>query len=77
METEIIPRAGKQIVANERSVASYKEKVKSLDAQIDALYKTQQLKIEQTENYVKQAKLKFVSDSINLKAAETELTIAK
>ncbi len=77
MDPEIVPRAGKQIQAKEQSVASYMEKIKSLDAQIDALYKTQQLKIEQTENYVKQAKLKIVSDSINLKAAETEFTIAK
>lgn len=77
MDPEIVPRAGKQITAKEQSVASYMEKVKSLDAQIDALYKTQQLKIEQTENYVKQAKLKIESDSINLKAAETEYSIAK
>ena len=77
MDPEIVPRAGKQIIAKEQSVASYMEKVKSLDAQIDALYKTQQLKIEQTENYVKQAKLKIESDSINLKAAETEYSIAK
>lgn len=77
MDPEIIPRAGKQIMAKEQSVTSYMEKVKSLDAQIDALYKTQELKIEQTGNYVKQAKLKIESDSINLKAAETEYSIAK
>ena len=77
MDPEIVPRAAKQIQAKEQSVASYMEKVKALDAQIDALYKTQELKIEQTENYVKQAKLKIESDSINLKAAETEYSIAQ
>ncbi len=77
MDPKIIPRAAKQIQAKEQSVASYMEKVKALDAQIDALYKIQKLKIEQTENYVKQAKLKIVSDSINLKASETEYSIAQ
>ena len=37
MDPEIVPRAGKQIIAKEQSVASYMEKVKSLDAQIYAL----------------------------------------
>ena len=77
MDPEIVPRAGKQIAAKEQSVASYIEKIKALDAQIDALYKTQQLKIKQAENYVKQVKFKIESDSINLKAAETEYSIAK
>jgi membrane fusion protein, adhesin transport system len=77
MDPEIVPRAGKQIKAKEQSVASYMEKVKALDAQIDALYKIQKLKIEQTENYIKQATLKIESDSINLKAAETEYSIAQ
>ena len=77
MDPEIIPRAGKQIQAKEQSVASYMEKVKALDAQIDALDETRKAKIEQTENYVKQSKLKIVSDSINLNATETEYSIAK
>lgn len=77
MDPEIVPRAGKQIRAKEQSVASYMEKVKALDTQIDALNKTQKLKIEQTENYAKQAALKIASDSINLKAAETEYSIAQ
>ncbi len=77
MDPEIVPRAGKQIMAKEQSVSSYMGKVKALDAQIDALYKTQQLKSEQTKNYVKQSKLKIESDSINLKAAESEYSIAK
>ena len=77
MDPEIVPRAAKQIQAKEQSVASYMEKVKAMDAQIDALYRTQKLKIEQTENYVKQARLKIESDSIHLKAAETEYSIAQ
>lgn len=77
MDPEIVPRAGKQIQAKEQSVTSYIEKVKALDAQIGALNKIQKLKIEQTENYIKQAALKIASDSIDLKAAETEYSIAQ
>ncbi|MFT7298367.1 MAG: adhesin transport system membrane fusion protein [Sphingobacteriales bacterium] len=77
MDPEIVPRAGKQIKAKEQSVSSYMEKVKALDAQIYALLKTQKLKIEQTENYIKQGQLKIESDSINLKATETEYSIAQ
>lgn len=77
MDPEIVPRAGKQIEAKEQSVASYAEKIRALDMQINALNKTQVLKLEQAENYLKQAKLKIVSDSIFLQAAKSEYEIAK
>jgi membrane fusion protein, adhesin transport system len=77
MDPGIVPRTEKQISAKEQSVSSYMEKVRALDAQIDALYKTQKLKIEQSENYIKQSLLKVQSDSINLMAAETEYSIAQ
>ncbi|MEQ8423736.1 MAG: biotin/lipoyl-binding protein, partial [Cyclobacteriaceae bacterium] len=77
MDPGIVPRAAKQIEAKELSVGSYTEKVKALDLQIDALYQTQILKIEQSENYIKQGRLKIQSDSIELKAAETQYAIAQ
>lgn len=77
MDPELVPRATKQIQAKEQSVASYMEKVKALDDQIDALIKTQALKLEQNSNYIQQARLKIVSDSINLKAVESEYSIAQ
>ena len=77
MDPDIVPRAGKQIKAKEQSVASYMEKVKAMDIQINALITTQKLKIEQAVNYVRQARLKIVSDSINLKASESEYSIAQ
>ncbi len=66
-----------QISAKESSVRAYMEKVKSLDAQIDALLETQELKEKQAQNYIQQAKLKIQSDSIDLEAAKTNLKIAE
>lgn len=76
-DPQLLQRTEQQIKAKELSVRSYMEKVKSLDNQIDALIKTKQLKMDQTLNYVKQARLKILSDSIDLEAAITNLDIAK
>lgn len=65
-----------QLKAKEFAVDSYMEKVKALDNQIDALAQTAQLKLQQTENKLKQAKLKVISDSIDFKAAQINFTIA-
>lgn len=77
MDPEIVPRAEKQIKAKESSVSSYMDKIRALDAQIDALYRTQKLKIEQAQNYYLQSKLKIESDSMSLKAADSEYLIAQ
>ena len=62
MDPGIVPRAAKQIEAKELSVDCYSNKVRALDQQINALYQTQKLKIEQSENYIKQGRLKIQSD---------------
>ena len=77
MDPGIVPRAARQIKAKEQSVISYQKKVKSLDLQLVALRQTQKLKMEQSENYIKQGRLKIVSDSMDLKAAETEYEIGQ
>ena len=59
------------------TVASYGEKVRSLENQIAALQNERILKLEQTRNKLIQAKLKVQSDSIDLEAAKTNITIAE
>ncbi|MFT5512809.1 MAG: adhesin transport system membrane fusion protein [Bacteroidia bacterium] len=66
-----------QIKSKELTVNSYMEKVKSLDSQIDALLQTKKLKRQQALNYIKQAQLKILSDSMDLQAAETNLVVAQ
>lgn len=76
-DPQLLDRTEMQIKAKEATVLSYMEKVKSMDKQIDALIKTKNLKLEQAENYLKQAHLKVKTDSIDLVAAQTNISIAE
>ena len=76
-DPQLLSRTEEQIKSKEFTVNSYMEKVKSIDNQIDAMIATKRLKIEQAKNYIKQAELKIQSDSIDLKAAGTNLKIAE
>jgi multidrug resistance efflux pump len=76
-DPQLVERTGMQIDAKGMAVTSYKEKVKSLSAQIGALKNERRLKLEQAENKLIQARLKVQSDSIDLEAARTNLKIAE
>lgn len=75
-DPNLLSNTEQQIQSKELTVKSYMEKVNSLDNQIDALIKTKHLKIEQAQNYIKQAELKILSDSVDLVAAKTNYEIA-
>lgn len=75
-DPQLLTRTEDQIKSKELAVKSYMEKVKSLDSQIDALLNTKKLKLEQAENYLKQAHLKILSDSIDYEASKTNYDIA-
>lgn len=76
-DPQLLERTEEQIKAKELAVNSYMSKVQALDGQIDALIKTKKLKIEQANNYLRQAHLKIMSDSIDLEAAKTNYNIAE
>lgn len=76
LDPELLQKTEQQVKAKELTVSSYMEKVKALDSQVDALLSNKKLKIQQAQNKLKQALLKVQSDSIALKAAETDYTIA-
>jgi len=76
-DPELLSRTEQQITSKEMAVNSYMEKVRSLDTQINALNKTQNLKMDQALNYIRQAELKVASDSIDLEAARINYTIAE
>ncbi len=76
-DPNLVERTGQQIKAKEMSVTSYEEKVKALNTQIGALANERSLKLEQARNKLLQAKLKVKSDSIDLEAAKTNISIAQ
>ena len=76
-DPQLIERTELQIEAKTRTVASYAEKVNSLNNQIEALQRERVLKLEQARNKLIQSKLKVQSDSIDLEAAKTNITIAQ
>lgn len=75
-DPKLLDRTQQQINSKKLSVSSYIEKIKALDNQIDALSKTQALKLEQSKNYIQQVYLKIKTDSIDLEAANTNYSIA-
>ncbi|SNY94638.1 HlyD family secretion protein [Flagellimonas pacifica] len=76
-DPNLVERTGQQIQAKNMAVTSYQEKVKALDTQIGALFNERKLKLEQAKNKLMQSKLKVQSDSIDLAAAKTNITIAQ
>ena len=76
-DPDLVTRTGKQIKAKSMAVDSYQEKVRALETQIGALSQELGLKSEQVKNKLTQSKLKVQSDSIDLEAVKTNLTIAE
>ena len=73
----LVERTGEQIVAKENAVTSYRGKVGALGTQIKAINSERALKMQQAQNKLRQARLKVTSDSIDLEAAGTNLSIAQ
>ncbi|SHG51145.1 HlyD family secretion protein [Flagellimonas flava] len=76
-DPNLVERTGKQVKAKSMAVTSYQEKVKALNVQISALTNERGLKLQQARNKLIQSKLKVQSDSIDLEAAKTNITIAE
>ena len=76
-DPKLMSRTGQQIVAKNASVTSYEGKVKALRNQMGALSNERALKLEQAKNKLLQANLKVQSDSIDLEAAKTNISIAQ
>lgn len=73
----LLDRTKLQIQAKSSSVQAYEGKINALGQQIVALQKERRLKLEQAKNKLLQSKLKVQSDSIDLEAAKTNVTIAQ
>ncbi|MGD1842939.1 MAG: HlyD family secretion protein [Thermonemataceae bacterium] len=72
----LIERTKAQLDNKVRSVAFYQDKIQALEGQIEAIAQSRQLKLEQANNYLRQAQLKIQADSIDYEAATVSFTIA-
>jgi len=75
-DTLLISRTLNQVNAKREALESYKQKVTALENQIQSLDRTRENKLSQAANYLLQAKLKVQTDSIEIDAARTRLTVA-
>lgn len=76
-DPQLLGRTQAQLKSKELSVGSYMEKIKALDARIDATVVNNRLKLEQARNKIQQAVFKVQSDSIDLVSYKTNMKIAK
>ena len=76
-DPELVARTNDQIQAKSSSVLSYDEKGKALNRQIVALNSEAGFKLKQAENKLIQSRLKVKSDSMDLEASKTNLSIAQ
>ncbi|RAI93779.1 HlyD family secretion protein [Algoriphagus yeomjeoni] len=71
----LLPRTQLQVQAKNLSALSYKEKVKALESQIEALKRNNILRKEQARNKLEMAELKVESDSIRFEQAKVNFEI--
>ena len=76
-DPNLVERTSKQVGFKKNSVQSYKNKVAALTRQKDAFADILKLKLQQTKNKLKQARLKVKSDSIDYVAMDAQLRIAE
>jgi multidrug resistance efflux pump len=76
LDPNLLDRTKLQIRAKSSSAEAYQGKIGALGQQIASLQKERSLKLQQAENKLLQSKLKVQSDSIDLEAAKTNITIA-
>lgn len=76
-DDQLVERTNQQINAKSSSVDAYESKVGAINRQVAAILNEQNLKTEQTKNKLLQAHLKVKSDSIDLEAAKTNISIAE
>jgi multidrug resistance efflux pump len=76
LDTLTLLRLKAQVDAKKQAVEFYKEKIASQAEQLNSLLAIQKLKFEQVTNKLEQSRLKVITDSMNMVAAQTDLKIA-
>jgi len=77
LDPQLVLRTREQIEAKKGSIQYYKEKATTVDAQIEALNRVKQLKIEQLANKRRQLENKLLGEKAELDAAKNDFDLAK
>ncbi|MEP5613576.1 MAG: HlyD family efflux transporter periplasmic adaptor subunit [Cyclobacteriaceae bacterium] len=77
LDPNLVEKTRNQANAKRASVGVYTDKAGALGLQVAALQRNQKLKLEQAENYLNQARLKVLSDSIDFETTLINLDIAQ
>jgi len=77
MDPAMLQRLEEQLQAKKSSLGAYSSKIEALTQQIQALEKGKILKLEQTQNKLRQANMKVSIDSASLEAIQVDAQIAK
>ena len=76
-DPNLLNRTLEQISSKQQSAEGYKGKVTATLAQIEALLKNRDLKLQANENKIQQQHLKIVSDSMDITAAVNDFNVYK
>jgi multidrug efflux pump subunit AcrA (membrane-fusion protein) len=76
LDPQLVQRTGEQLDAKQRSVSLYQSKAYAAGAQLQALEKEQQLKLEQNRNKLEQQSRKIEAAEQDLQAAINEVSVA-
>lgn len=75
-DNELLNRTKNQVDLKKQSVVNYSEKISLQDRQMNVLKEARDVKYTQTENKLKQARLKVQNDSINYESAKVNYQVA-
>lgn len=76
-DTSFVKRAEEQLISKEKSLIAYLSKIDALNKQIKSLEDLQDVKYRQNINKIKQSRLKYSSDSLELNAEKARYDIAQ
>jgi len=77
LDPDLVDKTRNQTEAKRESVGVYKDKANALGSQVAAMQRNRLLKLEQAENYLIQARLKVLSDSIDYATTLINLEVAQ
>lgn len=76
-DPQLLERTQQQIAGKEAAIKGYENKAATANVQVAALIAAQQLKLQSLDNKILQQQLKVTSDSIDLIAANNEVSVAQ